>query len=566
MPRRTALPATLAALLLGATPTIAPAVVPAAADTIPMADPPVTAPVSDVVGLPSEPECLPLGAGTTGVLLVGGQVPSPDQVAGEPGGLGEPVTGDLARRLPDRVVFRDGRNTYSNEYAFALRGGRIYVRLAEHGVGRDGEPWRRLDLPACLDGRVQEISADHRLLVALGPQRQVYSHDMPGGDLSAERWTWRWGPYFWIGSGMRMWEDVRQWATSEFTSAEWFRDTAGRRHHPIGVATVYLLRGDGRRITYLDPWLPQDESREVCGPRRGTQPLAGLSGSGSVAFVVGEDGGLWTRLYDFDVSGANTVFGDYTWERGLPADDPRWQLPGPRWVRHATPPGRVTDRISIAKTGDDARDRVLRVEGRDRSGRTGYWEKQLTAARWTFVRTGDALQGEPLPSAAPDSRLPAPDDRRYVGTVGERRAVLRDLNPECSPARLAVQVTPRHRLDLVLHSSDGLRQERRERGLTDVPREYNGALEVPRGTWRHLEQQPAAVRRWVRTHLDGRITTAPLAVTATRVRFLAQCWQLTLDGKPARPDQPALPPDGGAVVGRLTEMQKDGRDPSVCAG
>ena len=555
MLRRTAVLASLAALGLG--------IMPAAAETTPVSDPVLTPPTSDVVGPPSDPACLPLGAGTTGVLLVGGQVPSPDQVAGEPGGLGEPVTGDLGRRLPDRIVFRDGRNTYSNEYAFALRGGRIYVRLAEQGVGREGEPWRRLELPACLDGRVQEVSADHRLLVALGPERQVYSHDMPGGDLSAERWTWRWGPYFWTGSGMRMWDDVQEWAASEFTSAEWFRDTAGRRHHPIGVATVYLLRGDGRRITYLDPWLPQDESREVCGPRRGTLPLAGLSGSGSVAFVAGEQGQLYTRLYDFDVSGANTVFGDYTWER-VPADDPRWQLPGPRWVRQPTPPGRVTDRISIAKTGVDATDRVLRVEGRDRSGRTGYWEKGLTAARWAFVRTGEPLRGELLPSPTRGSRLLAPDDRRYVGEVGERRAVLRDFNPECSPARLTVQVTPQHRLDLVLHSSDGLRQERRERGLTDVPREYNGAIQVPRATWRHLDDQPEAVRRWVATHLDGRVTTAPIAVTATRLRFLAQCWQLTLDGKPARPDQAALPPDAGAVVGRLTEMQKDGREPSVC--
>ena len=133
---------------------------------------------------------------------------------------------------PERIVFRDARNTYSNEYAFALRGGRIYVRLAVQGVGLAGEPWRRLELPGCLDGRVQEISADHRLLVALGPQRQVYSHDMPGGDLSAERWTWRWGPYFWTGSGMRMWEDVQQWATSELTSAEWFRDSTGAAPAP----------------------------------------------------------------------------------------------------------------------------------------------------------------------------------------------------------------------------------------------------------------------------------------------------------------------------------------------
>lgn len=172
-------------------------VAPALADLDPV--PPSSA------GPPTEPECLPLGAGTTGVLLVGGQVPSGDQLSGQPGGLGAPVTGALARTLPDRVVFKDSRHTFSNDYAFALRQGRIYVRPALVGVGLPSEPWRRLELPTCLDGRVQEISADHSLLIALGPGRQVYSHDMAAsGDLSAERWTWRWGPYFWTGSGMRM--------------------------------------------------------------------------------------------------------------------------------------------------------------------------------------------------------------------------------------------------------------------------------------------------------------------------------------------------------------------------
>ncbi|GEP33367.1 hypothetical protein NSZ01_11350 [Nocardioides szechwanensis] len=549
--RRTALVATVATLAAALLTGVAPAL----ADLDPVPPP--------SVGPPTEPECLPLGAGTTGVLLVGGQVPSGDQLSGQAGGLGAPVTGDLGRTLPDRVVFKDSRHTFSNDYAFALRQGRIYVRPAKVGVGRPGEPWRRLELPTCLDGRVQEISADHSLLIALGPGRQVYSHDMAAsGDLSAERWTWRWGPYFWTGSGMRLYGDVRAWATSEFTSAERLRDSAGRTHSPIGVATVYLLRGDRRRITYLDPWLPQDESREVCGPERGTLPLTGLSGSGSTVFVVGAGGELFTRLYDFDVSGANTVFGDFTWERGLPADDPRWQLPGPTWVRQPEPPGRVTDRISIAKTGSHADQRLLTVEGRDASGRRGYWRKTLTAERWTFVRTGAPLQGRLLPTRA-DRRFVA-DDRRYVGTVGERRAVVADFNPECSPARLSVQVAPGQRLDLLLHSSDGLRQERRDRGLTDVPREYNGAVEVPWQTWRQLASQPAAVRRWVATHLDGRFTTAPLAVTSTRVRFLDQCWQLTLDGEPARPDEPALPPDAGAVVGRLTELQGDGRAPSTC--
>jgi hypothetical protein len=48
------------------------------------------------------------------------------------------------------------------------------------------------------------------------------------------------------------------------------------------------------------------------------------------------------------------------------------------------------------------------------------------------------------------------------------------------------------------------------------------------------------------------------------MRFLAQCWELTLEGRPARPDRPRIPPDMGAAIGRFTEQQQDGRSPSSC--
>lgn len=513
---------------------------------------------------PDNPSCLALAAGSTGLLVVGGEIRTPDQLAGRRGGFGDPAPPDVATTLPDAIAFKSAIETFSLEYAFALRGGRIYVRPAELGRGVPDEPWRELELPDCLRGRVAEISADGRLLLALGEHRQLYSHDMPGGDLSAERWTWRWGPYFWSGSGMRMFEDVRRWAASELTSGERFTDSSGREQTPIGVATVYLLRGDGRRITYLDPWLPADESREVCGPRRETVPLVALSGSGSTVFVAGRRGELYTRLYDFDVSGANTVFGSYSWQEGRPSEDARWQLPGPGWVRHRRPPGLFTDRLSIAKTGRGSADRLLRVEGRDRRGRTGWWEKGIAERRWRFVSSDALLEGRRLPRRG-RTRTFVPDDRRYAGTIAGAPAEVLDLNPECSPATLRVHVEPGLPLDLVLHSSDGLRQETREHGLDDTPREYNGAIEVPRELFSSLDRRDPRLEAWIDENLGGRrFTAAPLAVTGTRLRFLAQCWELTLNGAPARPDQPRIPPDLGAMVGRFTEQQKDGRGGAAC--
>jgi len=521
---------------------------------------------------PADPTCLSLVGGSTGILVAGGSVPTGDTITGRPGGFGPVATGAVVKTLPDRIVFRTTTETFSNEYAFALRDGVLYVRPAAVGVGVAAEPWRRLETPDCLTGRVTEISADHRVLIALGADRQVYAHDMPGGDLSPERWTWRWGPYFWTGVGVRMFDDVQHWAASEFTSAETFRDSSGREQHPIGVGTVYLLRKGGRRITYLDPWLPADESREVCGPRRGTVPLASLSASGSTVFTASRRSELFTRIYDFDVSGANTVFGTYTWQQDRPASDTRWQLPGPQWVRQPLPPRRllVTDRLTIAKTGTKPGDRVLRIEGRTRRGRVGYFEKPIDerrASAWRFVHTGGRLIGTPLTRTRPSgSATPSsPDDRRYAGTIDGVAAEVMDLHPECSPATLRVRLAPGLDLDLLLHTSDGLRQETRARGLDDTPREYNGAIEVPRATFSSLERRDPRVGAWITEHLGGhRIVTAPVALTRTRLRFLAQCWQLTLDGEPARADQPRVPPDLGAVVARETERQQDGRPPATC--
>lgn len=522
----------------------------------------VAGPVHAQAGPPRDARCLPLATGSTGLLLIGGDVPTPDTLAGRPGGLGAVAPAAVAATLPDAVVFRTPVQTFSSEDAFVLRAGRLYVRPATAGRGTAGKPWRVLRLPDCLDGRIREISADGRLLLATTADGQLYSHDMPGGDLSPERWTWRWGPYFWTGAGMRLYRDTRQWAASELTSSERFTDTSGRDRTPLGVATVYLLRDEGRRITYLDPWLPADDSREVCGPRRGTVALAGIAASGSTVFAVSRRGELFTRIYDFDVSGANTVFGRYSWQTGRPEADAAWQLPGPGWVRHRRPPGVFTDRLTIAKTGRGSADRVLRVAGRDRRGRAGFWEMPSTGTRWRFTVARGVLGGRRLPLAP---LAVAPEARRYTGSGGGATLTATRVDPVCAPAALHVDIGPGAAIDLVLHLSDGMRQETRARGLDDTPREYNGAIEVPAATYAALGQADSRVRAWVQTALGGRrIATAPVALTRTRLRFLAQCWTLTLDGAPARPDVPRVPPDLGMVVGRLTEQQQDGRPPTSC--
>ncbi len=480
-------------------------------------------------GPPTDHACLPLVFGTTGVLGVDDQAPPLAAVTGQ-GTWGAPAPAAL--KLPSRILLKDTRNTVSANHALALRGGRLFARRATHGVPDKGSIWREVNLPECLRGKLTGISADRNLLLAVGPGGQVYSHSMPGGDLNPGRWTWRWGPYLWMGSGARLPSDLVRFATSDLSKPDTFTDSAGRRHQPIGVATLFLLLDQGRRITYLDPWLPTDSSREVCLPNAGTSQLAGMDATGSTLLVATRSGELFTRMYDFDLTGANAVLGKYTWRTGRPADPASWQLPIPDWKRQPTPPGTFTDRVAIVSTGLDARDRELRVEGRNAGG-PGVWVKRIAAPQWRLVRTGGALPGRPLPASSTPITRPA---RRYLGTMGGATAEIAAFDWACTPTEVRVTVGRGAELTLLLHAYDGMRQSPRPRGLTDDPRECNAALEVPKATWDRLDQADPRVRAWVRVNLTGRFTVNPVSVTATRLRFRGTCWNLTLNGKPARPD------------------------------
>ena len=159
------------------------------------------------------------------------------------------------------------------------------------------------------------------------------------------------------------------------------------------------------------------------------------------------------------------------------------------------------------------------------------------------------------------TRLSQPRDRRYVGRIAGHRAVVRDFNAACSGAQVRVTIAPGVQLPLVLHSEDALRQVTRGAGLDDVPRTYNAALEVPRRVWRRLGSMDPKVRAFVAAHLRGRVTEVPIAVTATRLRMPYQCWELTRDGKPARPDRPGNPVDPSVLLGFIRDAPAQGRPP-----
>ena len=219
-----------------------------------------------------EQSCRALAGGTVGVTdeAIGHTVDSPDSYPVEPG-AGVPANWPEAPpelKLPVEFPLRTTTETFNRRYSFVARGGAIYVRSREETT----TPWRELPLPPCIAGRVAAISADDDEMIALDDARRVYTMDNALKGAVQFSWSSRWGTPFWGGPGYAL-PDVRTWAWSVISPAEdeTWTDPAGNETR-VGrskVSHIWGLRRGGQRLTFWDPWLPLDESYEMCGPHRG---------------------------------------------------------------------------------------------------------------------------------------------------------------------------------------------------------------------------------------------------------------------------------------------------------
>ncbi len=493
-------------------------------------------PLSGTTALAAAQAPAPAAREASCATLFGGTVNSRDLVPftqiPEAGSLAQwPVA--PAGLLPRRIFLRGPTDTYNARYAFATRGGRLYVSHA----GGDAVGWREVPLPDCLAGRVASISADDDELVAIDADRRVFTMDnaLKGPDLF--NWSRRWGLPFWNGPGRTLPTGVLAWSWSVLSPAEdrTWTDTAGNAH-AVGndkVSHIWALRTGGRRLTFMDPWLANDDSYEMCGPVRGRFRAVDLSASGSTVFVVGRHGDLYTRLFDFDLSGSDAAFFHYSYDPQKRGDaSAPIQLPAPAWVHQPKVPGAITSAISVEKTGTGAIHRTLRVEGLDARGRTGYWEKDIiktTSAAWRFHRTGLPLRGRRLDNPRRDTTrlgLGAPTGVAFTGRADGMTIAVSGYDVHCTPSRLQLTAGGKT-VDLVLHSVDALRGSITSPRLDASPRAQYGAVEVPRAVLAHLAGQPAAIRTFITTTLKAkRFTNVSLTVTRPALTVDELGWTL----------------------------------------
>lgn len=429
--------------------------------------------------------------------------------------------------LPEEILFRANDASFNTRYFAAVKDGSLWLKEKADGEGE----WVDLgdSLPDDLAGNVTQIAMDDEHILALNAEREIYTMWSALGEISGFRWQKAWGFPFWNGPGMRLPDDLMKWDFSVVSIPQdrnW-HDPNGNTFR-IGDAKcshIVMLRGEGQWITFNDPWLPTDLSYGIGAPKRCRFRSVNLSASGSTTFLINAYGDMYTRLFDFDISGLDEfidlLYG-YAYEDQSAAARPKIQLPPEDWTRQPKIRGRITDRISIHKQGrrEDCWDRLLRVEGLDAGGRTGYYEKAITATRsedWTFHRTGMRLRGTLLDNRVEDcsdetlgpsedlrfsvnmERLAVLDPEDYTDWAGE----ILDFNGYCPPHTLRVHVAEGRQFDLLLHTTESIRILPRARGLDDEPRKFLGAVEVPAALHDSLDHQEPKIRDFVNGYLDG---------------------------------------------------------------
>lgn len=453
-----------------------------------------------------------------------------------------PVTG-LPADLPDTVHLRTDTETFNRRYLFALRDGRVWYK-SNPANGDEQPQWTAAPMPACLVGTLIGIAADDDELIAIRRNGDIYGMDNILKAPLLFNWTSRWGPPVWTGLlGYHIPEDYRAWSWTVISQAEdgnW-TDPAGNLHQ-VGagkVSHIWVLSPDGQRYTFIDPWLPRDVSYEMCGPQRGRFRGVNLSSSGSTILTVNRYGDLYTRHFDFDLQGFNEVFFNYSFEDQRGLANPKLQLPSYDWVRQPKVPGAITHNLSIHKIGENMIHRIMRIEGLDAEGHTGYWEKDivdLDADAWTFVRTDAPLRGTLLDNRPGDTSLldaGASEDHPYARNLDrlpslpdalagdeDWAAELTDFNFYCSPTTFRLHTGHGETLDLVLHVVDQIRQMPRARGLDDDPRAFWGAIEIPEAVLADMDSLSPRQQAFLSRYLgNARFTEVSMTGVTDEIRI-----------------------------------------------
>lgn len=400
-----------------------------------------------------------------------------------------------AEELPDDIWLRDLRHGFSYEYLYALKDGRIWIKPNTKNTGVTGrwQLFNKTGLPSgknaesFKDGhRITQLSTEGTMLAAVSDRGRFYFwqptyfeetvwHEETGAPFEdvlylPDNKTW----CFSFSVMRAPWK--RETRMHENDIVTWWEDADGNRTEFGFTATMFCVTPDGQRIRYTDTGLPTSWNRAITSPERGRFIIENISASASAIFVINKTGKMYTRMYDYELDGGGPAL-RWVFERGkrtegdeiAPIMTSIRTYPMPGW-REQEPVndllskergGRaaITAKITIVLTGKGNASRELRVQGRDSSGRYGYFRKMIFDKTWKFVETGEKFSDAEIIKdylgKAPEGK---PLDKNYSGKVfksGEPdlRVELIDFYYHNSPATLRIHVNGKH-FDMTFHTAD----------------------------------------------------------------------------------------------------------------
>ena len=430
--------------------------------------------------------------------------------------------------FPEKVYYRDNNESFNSVYDYYLYEGSLYLR---HRNSDDA--WRAAPMTEELKGNVKCMSADTHGIYLVDEKNYVYTCFECLSDTSA--WYWKTAviglmetqPFYQLRTS-----EQGQWALSvvdasynvNYTDADGNQFTTGGS----GCTNLYYINPeDNTEIIYGDPWLPGDESRAIASPVHGTFQVQTFSASCSELFVTNAYGDLYTRCYDFDLSGGDELFFDYTWNSNTEFTTLTEQfelvnqstLPSEQWCQQPKIDGIITDRLTVVSNGEDASNYTLIVEGM-KDGKTGYFYKQLydgvnkqsaalgeagTPAKngssaWKFQETGEPLQGNILKNSLKDTStkdLTAETGYNFSGKLYNATMTVENFNYAASDQEATItvgDVTVPAKLFCEygnLGTATSMVITRHSAGFTEDPRLYNAAIYLPDDSYDALMETEA---------------------------------------------------------------------------
>jgi len=427
-------------------------------------------------------------------------------------------------QLPRNVYLKNSQQGICYEYYYALKDGKIWIKPNESTTGIKGE-WKLFegagvpfgkDVPSFKNNdKIAAFSTDGTMIVAVSNKSRFYFWQ----PTLKEKTTWaeeNGAPFedaLWLPEN-KMWSfgfSALRAPWKRFTPMHdivtYWEDIDGNKTQFGLTATIYVVTPDGQKIFFTDTGLPTAFNRAFTSPERGAFIIENMSAAASTLFVINETGKMYTRMMDAEIEGGGPAL-KFTYKRGkrtkedevVPIMEAMRSLPLPDW-REQEPVAQVTSgktgravitkNITILQTGEGNAARELRVQGRNKEGKDGYYYKNIFDKEWKFKITDEhfsnkAIIGNYLHEARKGGKL----DKTYVGLLKQNfapslRVELIDFYCFNSPATLRVHVKGKQ-FDMIFHTVDQWVMTSQEKNAPEMvgnsegePKLLQGTLEIP---------------------------------------------------------------------------------------